>query len=69
MWNKYKINKKYPYKGHLQDIPDSEIPSSSCEENNFIGCDADSDAELKIFVANKHNGDVNLCSLYNKQMV
>ena len=47
-------------KGRLQDIPDSDIHSSSCEESNFSGSEADSDSELYIFVASKHNCDVTL---------
>ena len=44
MWNKSKINKFPPEKGYLQDIPDSDIDSSSCKESGFNGNDADSDA-------------------------
>ena len=39
--------KKVVYKTN----PDSDIHSSSSEENDFSGSDADSDAELYIFVA------------------
>ena len=46
MCNKSKINKKSPKEGRLQDIPDSDIHSSSCEKSDFNGTDADSDPEL-----------------------
>ena len=39
----------------LQDWFDSDIHSSSCEESDFGGSDADSDAELQIFVAHKYS--------------
>ena len=41
MWNKSKINKESPLKGHLQDLFDSDIHSSSCEESDFSGSDAE----------------------------
>ena len=40
------LTKNPPEKGCLQDIPDSDICYSSCEESDFSGSDADSDAEL-----------------------
>ena len=46
MWNKSKINKKLVKKGRLQDLSDSDIHSSSCEESDFSDSDAYSDAEL-----------------------
>ena len=33
-------------KGRLQDIPNSDIHSTSYEESDFSGSEADSDAEL-----------------------
>ena len=41
-----KLTKSSPKKGCLEDIPNSDIHSSSCEESDFSGSDADSDAEL-----------------------
>ena len=41
-----KSTKNPPKEGHLQDIPDSDIHSSSCEKSDFNGTDADSDPEL-----------------------
>ena len=41
-----KLTKNLPKKGCLQDLPDSEIHSSSCEESDLSGSDVDSDAEL-----------------------
>ena len=41
-----KLTKNLPKKGRLQDLSDSDIHSSSCEESDFSGSDADSDAEL-----------------------
>ena len=41
-----KLTKNLPKKGSLQDLFDSDIHSSSCEESDFSGGDADSDAEL-----------------------
>ena len=35
-----------PKKGRLQDIADSDIHSSSCEEKDFSGSDTDSDDVL-----------------------
>ena len=40
-----KLTKKLPVKCGLQDISDSDIHSSSCEESDFTGSDADRDAE------------------------
>ena len=50
-----KLTKNLPKKGHLQDLFDVDIHSSSCEESDFGGSDVDSDAELSIFAAHKHN--------------
>ena len=44
----------------LQDIPNSDICSSSCEESDFSGNDVDCYAEIEIFLASKHNCDVKL---------
>ena len=41
-----KLTKSLPRKVCLQDLFNSDIHSSSCEENDFSGSDADSDAEL-----------------------
>ena len=41
-----KLTKNFPKKGCLQDIPDSDIHSSSSEESDFSGKDADSDVEF-----------------------
>ena len=41
-----KLTKNLPKKGRLQDLSDSDIHSSSCEESDFTGSDAYSDAEL-----------------------
>ena len=41
-----KLTKNLPKKGHLQDLSDSDIHLSSCEESDFSGNDADSGAEL-----------------------
>ena len=41
-----KLTKNLPKKGRLQDLSDSDIHSSSCEESDFSGSDVDSDAEL-----------------------
>ena len=41
-----KLTKNLPKKGRLQDLSDSAIHSSSCEESDFSGSDVDSDAEL-----------------------
>ena len=45
MWNKSKIN-NLSKKGRLQNLSDSDIHLSSCEESDFSGSDADSDVEL-----------------------
>ena len=37
-----KLTKNLPKKGCLQDLPNSDIHSSSYEENDFSGSDADS---------------------------
>ena len=37
-----KLTKSLPKKGCLQDLPNSDIHSSSYEENDFSGSDADS---------------------------
>ena len=37
-----KLTKSFPKKGCLQDLPNSDIHSSSYEENDFSGSDADS---------------------------
>ena len=42
-----KLTKNLPKKGRLQGLSDSDIHSSSCEESDFSGSDADSDAKLK----------------------
>ena len=55
-----KLTKSLPKKGHLEDLFNSDIHLPSCEESDFSGRDADSDAELQIFVASKHNCDVKL---------
>ena len=36
-----KLTKNLPKKGSLQDLLDSDIHSSSCEENDFSGSDAE----------------------------
>ena len=41
-----KLTKNLSKKGRLQDLSDSYIHLSSCEESDFIGSDTDSDAEL-----------------------
>ena len=41
-----KSTKNLPKKSHLQDLSNSDIHSSSCEESDFTGSDAYSDAEL-----------------------
>ena len=41
-----KLTKNLPKKVSLQDLFDSDIYSSSCEESDFSGSDADSDVEL-----------------------
>ena len=41
-----KLTKNLAKKGHLQDLSDSDIQSSSCEESDFTGSDADRDAEV-----------------------
>ena len=41
-----KLTKNLPKKGCLQDLSDSDIHLSSCEESDFSGSDANSDAEL-----------------------
>ena len=41
-----KLTKDLPKKGCVQDLSDSDIHSSSYEESDFSGSDADSDAEL-----------------------
>ena len=41
-----KLSKNLAKKGHLQDLSDSDIHSSSCEESNFSRSDADNNAEL-----------------------
>ena len=41
-----KLTKTPIKKGRLQDIPDSDIHSSSYEESDFSGSQVDSDAEL-----------------------
>ena len=41
-----KLTKNLIRKGHLQDLFDSDIYSSSCKESDVISSDADSDAEL-----------------------
>ena len=41
-----KLTKNLSKKGRLQDLSDSDIHLSSCEESDFSGSDADSDAEL-----------------------
>ena len=41
-----KLTKNLPKKGHLQDLSNSDIHLSSCEESDFSGNDADSGAEL-----------------------
>ena len=46
MQNKSKLTKNLPKKGRQQDLFDSDIHSPSCEESEFSGSDADSDAEL-----------------------
>ena len=46
-----KLTKNVPKKSCLQDLFHSDIYSSSCEESDFSGSDAESDAEL-----------LNLCS-------
>ena len=41
-----KLTKNLAKKGGLQDLSDSDIHLSSCEESDFSGSDADSGAEL-----------------------
>ena len=41
-----KLTKNFPKKCRLQDIPDSDIHSSSFEESDFSVSEADSDAEF-----------------------
>ena len=41
-----KLTKNLPKKGRLQDFSHSDIHSSSCEESDFSGSDANSDVEL-----------------------
>ena len=41
-----KLTKNLPIKCGLQDLSNSDIHSSSCEESDFTGSDAYSDAEL-----------------------
>ena len=41
-----KLTKNLSKKGRLQNLSDSDIHLSSCEESDFSGSDADSDAEL-----------------------
>ena len=41
-----KLTKNLPEKSRLQELFDSNIHSSPCEESDFRGKDADSDAEL-----------------------
>ena len=41
-----KLTKNFPKKGRLQDLSDSDIHSSFCEESDFSGSDVDSDTEL-----------------------
>ena len=41
-----KLTKNLPKKVCLQDLSHSDIHSSSCEEGDFSGSDANSDAEL-----------------------
>ena len=41
-----KLTKNLCKKGCLQDLSNSDIHSSSCEESDFTGHDADRDAEL-----------------------
>ena len=40
-----KLTKNLSKKSHLQDLPNSDIHSSSCEESDFSGSDADSNVE------------------------
>ena len=42
-----KLTKNLPKKGRLQDLSNSDNHSSSCEESDFSGSNADSDPELK----------------------
>ena len=46
VWDKSKINKNSPLKGCLQDLSGSDIHASTCEESDFTGSDAYSDAKL-----------------------
>ena len=41
-----KLTKNLPKKGRWQDLSNSNIYSSSCEESDFSGSDVDSDDEL-----------------------
>ena len=41
-----KLTRNLPKKVYLQALSNSDIHSSSCEESDFSGSDADSDAEL-----------------------
>ena len=41
-----RLTKNLSKEGCLKDLFDSDIHSSSCEESDFSGIDADSDAEL-----------------------
>ena len=68
VWNKFKINKK-TLKKCLQDIPNSDINSSSCKESDFSG------SVLKVLLNFKSLQQVNTTvmlscqSLYNKHLV
>ena len=41
-----KLTKNLPKKVRLEDLSNSDIHASSCEEGDFSGSDANSDAEL-----------------------
>ena len=41
-----KLTRNFPKNGRLEALSNSDIHSSSCEESDFSGSDADSDAEL-----------------------
>ena len=41
-----KLTRNLPKNGRLEALSNSDIHSSSCEESDFSGSDADSDAEL-----------------------
>ena len=55
-----KLPKNLPKKSRLQDLSDSDVDLSSCEQSDSSGRDADSAAELGVFVESKYNPHVKL---------